>query len=233
MSVEQTDTDVVEFKGRMLMVTVLQVKQTALDKVNQALLNQLDQAQNWLREVALVLDFPPNTDAIFIHEVVSMVRLHGLNLVAVSAASQVPEEVLIPLELGVVALSASGGRSVTKAASAPKATEVIETVVIEQPVRSGQQVYSRGDLIVLSSVGTGAELMAEGHIHVYGNLRGRAMAGVRGNEAARIFCQRLNAELVSVAGHYYVAEDLPETLQNKAVQISLDAETLEIKLLDA
>lgn len=233
MLVEQTDTDVVEFKGRMLMVTVLQVKQTALDKVNQALLNQLDQAQSWLRDVALVLDFPPNTNDVFIHEVVSMVRLHGLNLVAVSAASQVPEEVLIPLELGVVALSASGGRSVAKTQATPKAVEAIETVVIEQPVRSGQQVYSRGDLIVLSSVGTGAELMAEGHIHVYGNLRGRAMAGVRGNETARIFCQRLNAELVSVAGHYYVAEDLPGKLQNKAVQISLDAEALNIKLLDA
>lgn len=231
MSVEQADTEVVEFKGRMLMVTVLQVKQAALDKVNQTLLDQLDQAHSWLKDVALVLDFPPQTDAIFIHEVVSMVRLHGLNLVAVSAASQVPEEVLIPLELGVVALSASGGRSSTKAA--PKEAEVVETLVVEQPVRSGQQIYSRGDLIVLNAVSTGAELMAEGHIHVYGNLRGRAMAGVRGNGNARIFCQRLNAELVSVAGHYYVADDLPEAVQNKAVQISLDGEALEIHSLDA
>lgn len=232
MSVQQADTEVVEFKGRMLMVTVLQVKQAALDKVNKALLAQLDDAHSWLKDVALVLDFPPNTDDIFIHEVVSMVRLHGLNLVAVSAASQVPEEVLIPLELGVVALSSSGGRSAAKKQAAPQVTEVIETVVIDQPVRSGQQVYSRGDLIVLSSVGTGAELMAEGHIHVYGNLRGRAMAGVRGNETARIFCQRLNAELVSVAGHYYVADDLPEHLQNKAVQISLHIEALEIQPLE-
>lgn len=232
MSVQQADTEVVEFKGRMLMVTVLQVKQAALDKVNKALLAQLDDAHSWLKDVALVLDFPPNTDAIFIHEVVSMVRLHGLNLVAVSAASDVPEEVLIPLELGVVALSSSGGRSVAKTQT-PQVTEAIETVVIEQPVRSGQQVYSRGDLIVLNSVSTGAELMAEGHIHVYGNLRGRAMAGVRGNETARIFCQRLNAELVSVAGHYYVADDLPEHLQNQAVQISLRIEALEIQPLEA
>jgi len=230
---EQTDTDVVEFKGRMLMVTVLQVKQAALDKVNQALLAQLDNAQEWLRDVALVLDFPPNSDPVFIHEVVSMVRLHGLNLVAVSQASQVPEEVLIPLELGVVALSSRGGRTLSEKESTPAMKEVVETVLIEQPVRSGQQVYSRGDLIVMSSVGTGAELMAEGHIHVYGNLRGRAMAGVRGNTNARIFCQRLNAELVSVAGHYYVAEDLPEKLQNKAVQISLNVEALEIQPLNA
>src|SRR5699024_11897424 len=89
MLVEQPDTSVVEFKGRMLMVTVLQVKEPSLDKVNQALLAQLDNAHSWLNEVALVLDFMPNVDEIFIHEVVIMVRLHGLNLIAVSAASQV------------------------------------------------------------------------------------------------------------------------------------------------
>src|SRR5699024_9057001 len=186
----------------MLMVTVLQVKQAALDKVNKALLAQLDDAHSWLKDVALVLDFPPNTDAIFIHEVVSMVRLHGLNLIAVSAASQVPEEVLIPLELGVVMLS--GSRSAPQENKEKPQAEVptAETILVEQPVRSGQQIYSRGDLIVMSSVSTGAELMAEGHIHVYGNLRGRAMAGVRGKTDAKILCQQLNAELVSIAGHY-------------------------------
>lgn len=232
MSVEQPDTSVVEFKGRMLMVTVLQVKEPSLDKVNQALLAQLDNAHSWLNEVALVLDFMPNADEIFIHEVVSMVRLHGLNLIAVSAASQVPEEVLIPLELGVVMLS--GSRSAPKVEKEEKQiapAQAVESILIAQPVRSGQQIYSRGDLIVMNSVSTGAELMAEGHIHVYGNLRGRAMAGVRGKTDAKIFCQQLNAELVSIAGHYRVADDLPESLQNKAVHISLLGEAMEIELL--
>lgn len=145
MSVEQPDTTVVQFKGRMLMVTVLQVKQQSLDLVNKALLEQLDNAQSWLSEVALVLDFMPNADEIFIHEVVSMVRLHGLNLIAVSAASQVPEEVLIPLELGVVMLSGSrSAQKETKEEQQP-VPQAVETVLVEQPVRSGQQIYSRGD----------------------------------------------------------------------------------------
>ncbi|HLR17655.1 MAG TPA: septum site-determining protein MinC [Alcanivoracaceae bacterium] len=231
MSVEQPDTTVVQFKGRMLMVTVLQVKQQSLDLVNKALLEQLDNAQSWLSEVALVLDFMPNADEIFIHEVVSMVRLHGLNLIAVSAASQVPEEVLIPLELGVVMLSGSrSAQKETKEEQQP-VPQAVETVLVEQPVRSGQQIYSRGDLIVMNSVSTGAELMAEGHIHVYGNLRGRAMAGVRGKSDAKIFCQQLNAELVSIAGHYRVADDLPSALQGKAVHISLSGEAMDIELL--
>src|SRR5699024_939808 len=231
MSVEQPDTTVVQFKGRMLMVTVFQVKQQSLDLVNKAVLEQLDNAHSWLSEVALVLDFTPNVDEIFIHEVVRMVRLHGLNLIAVSAASQVPEEVRIRLELGVVMLSGSRSAPQETKEKAQAEGPTAETILVEQPVRSGQQIYSRGDLIVMSSVSTGAELMAEGHIHVYGNLRGRAMAGVRGKTDAKILCQQLNAELVSIAGHYRVADDLPEALQNKAVHISLFGEAMEIELL--
>lgn len=228
---EPAETSVVEFKGRMLMVTVLHVREQHLDKVNQTIIQHLEDSQSWLKDVALVLDFPPESDEIFIHEVVSMVRLHGLNLIAVSSASQIPEEVLIPLELGVVMMS--GGRTTPKASAKPATVEAIETVLIETPIRSGQQIYSRGDLIVMNSVGTGAELMAEGHIHVYGNLRGRALAGVRGDVNARIFCQRLNAELVSVAGHYQVAENLPQNLQNEAVKVSLNGENLTIDRLNA
>ena len=100
------------------------------------------------------------------------------------------------------------------------------TLVIDQPVRSGQQIYSRGDLIVLAPVSTGAELLAEGHIHVYNTLRGRALAGVRGDQSARIFCQKLDAELVSIAGIYRVAEDLPEQHRKQAVHITLDGDAM-------
>ncbi|MBA3979923.1 MAG: septum site-determining protein MinC, partial [Alcanivorax sp.] len=106
-----------------------------------------------------------------------------------------------------------------------------ETLVVDQPVRSGQQLYSRGDMIVLAPVGTGAELLAEGHIHVYANLRGRAIAGVRGDTSARVFCQQLNAELISIAGHYRVAEDLPDDCRDKPVQISLDGEIMQFSPL--
>lgn len=97
------------------------------------------------------------------------------------------------------------------------------TLVVTEPVRSGRQVYAaRGDLIVLGPVSPGAELLADGNIHVYGTLRGRALAGVSGDRNARIFCQSLEAELVSIAGLYRVSEDLDSTVFRKAVQVWLD-----------
>ena len=101
------------------------------------------------------------------------------------------------------------------------------------PVRSGQQVYAENrDLTVLSTVGAGAEVIADGSIHIYGALRGRALAGAQGNEKARIFCREFHAELVAVAGHYKVLEDIPKELRGKAVQVWLDDGQLRIAALD-
>lgn len=106
------------------------------------------------------------------------------------------------------------------------------TLVIKQPVRSGQKVYAKGrDLLVLASVSTGAEILADGHIHVYGSLRGRAFAGAQGNEEARIFCTDLQADLVSIAGIYMINDDLPDDIRKTAVQISLAGEELKIEPL--
>lgn len=91
------------------------------------------------------------------------------------------------------------------------------------PVRSGQQVYAENrDLTVLTAVGAGAEVIADGSIHIYGPLRGRALAGAQGNEQARIFCREFHAELVAIAGHYKVLEDVPKELRGKPVQIWLE-----------
>ena len=101
------------------------------------------------------------------------------------------------------------------------------------PVRSGQQLYAENrDLTVLATVGAGAEVIADGSIHIYGALRGRALAGAQGNEKARIFCREFHAELVAVAGHYKVLEDIPKELRGKPVQIWLDNEELRIAAFD-
>lgn len=84
----------------------------------------------------------------------------------------------------------------------------VDTKVITSPVRSGQQIYSPGDMVILASVSAGAEVLAAGNIHVYGALRGRALAGVRGDESARVFCQSQEAELISVAGEFMIDENL-------------------------
>ncbi len=97
--------------------------------------------------------------------------------------------------------------------------------VVTQPVRSGQQIYARDcDLIVLSQVSEGAEVLADGNIHIYGGLRGRALAGVTGDVSARIFCHSLEAELLSVAGNFLLSDDFREQLWKKPVQVSLNNE---------
>ena len=101
------------------------------------------------------------------------------------------------------------------------------------PVRSGQQVYADNrDLTVLGMVGAGAEVIADGSIHVYGALRGRALAGAQGNEKARIFCREFLAELVAIAGHYKVLEEIPQDLRGKPAQVWLDGDELKIAALD-
>lgn len=103
------------------------------------------------------------------------------------------------------------------------------TLHVDQPVRSGQQVYARGgDLVLNKLVANGAEVIADGSIHVYGALRGRALAGALGDEKARIYCREFHAELVSIAGHYRVFEAIPDELRGQPVQVSLDGEKLVI-----
>jgi septum site-determining protein MinC len=101
--------------------------------------------------------------------------------------------------------------------------------LITQPIRSGAQIYAKGcDLIVVSSVSSGAEIIADGHIHVYGTLRGRAVAGAVGDREARIFASRLEAELLSIAGCYLVRESIPAEHIGQPAQIHLDEDKLVI-----
>lgn len=100
------------------------------------------------------------------------------------------------------------------------------------PIRSGQQVYAQNrDITVCAAVGAGAEVIADGSVHIYGPLRGRALAGALGDTTARIFCREFHAELVAVAGHYKVLDEIPVALHGKAVQVWLQNDTLHIEEL--
>ncbi|WP_316395487.1 septum site-determining protein MinC [Bradyrhizobium sp. 33ap4] len=109
----------------------------------------------------------------------------------------------------------------------------LPSLLLESPVRSGQSiVFAEGDVTVLGSVGSGAEIVAGGSIHVYGTLRGRAMAGINGNSAARIFCQRIEAELLAIDGYYQTAEEIADSLRNRPAQAWLEGEMLRITPLN-
>jgi septum site-determining protein MinC len=120
------------------------------------------------------------------------------------------------------------------AASAPAvAPAPVSSLMIETPVRSGQTIMNPdGDVIILGSVASGAEVISSGSIHVYGALRGRALAGAYGDESARVFCRRFEAELIAVGGYYKVLEDIEPRLRQKPVQAWLSGSDLKIATLD-
>lgn len=116
---------------------------------------------------------------------------------------------------------------------APEVPKVPSSLLLEAPVRSGQSVvFTEGDVTVLGSVGSGAEVVAGGSIHIYGTLRGRAMAGATGNPRARIFCHRIEAELLAIDGYYMTADEVDEKLRSRPTQAWLDGQTLMITALN-
>jgi septum site-determining protein MinC len=115
----------------------------------------------------------------------------------------------------------------------PEAKPKPNSLLLESPVRSGQSiVFTEGDVTVLGSVGSGAEIVAGGSIHIYGALRGRAMAGVNGNPAARIYCQKIEAELLAIDGYYQTAEDIDASLRNQPAQAWLEGDIMRITPLN-
>jgi septum site-determining protein MinC len=164
--------------------------------------------------------------------IVGMLRGHGMIPVGVRGASPEQREQALALELAVMPAIRRTQAAGPQAVPREPAPTPNRTVVVDKPVRSGQRIYADGgDLVLLAGVSSGAEVMAEGHIHAYGPLRGRAMAGVSGNADARIFCRDLGAELVSIAGRYRVSENLEGRYLGRAVQISLVGDALRFELL--
>jgi septum site-determining protein MinC len=154
-------------------------------------------------------------------------KLQALTLMLVGVQNAQPAQLEAATQAGLASFAPhAAGQPRNAPVAAPPA---LKTRLVSEPVRSGTQIYARGsDLIVTAAVSPGAELVADGNIHVYGALRGRALAGAGGDEAARIFCTRLEAELVSIAGRYLVSEQLPPGMQSGPVQIALIDDQLTI-----
>jgi septum site-determining protein MinC len=159
--------------------------------------------------------------------VMNAVRRAGMLPVGLIGGSAAVEALSAALELPVLAPFRPQTQPVPVVQAAERAEPAIPALMQHQPVRSGQRVYARSrDLVVTSTVGAGAEAIADGCVHVYGSLRGRAVAGARGETSARVFCREFHAELVSVAGVFHVFETLPPELAGKPVQAWLDGDDL-------
>lgn len=154
-------------------------------------------------------------------------KLRTLTLTLVGVQNAQPAQLEAAALAGLASFAPNAGGGQPRGPAAPPAAP--KTRLVSEPVRSGTQIYARGsDLVVTAAVSPGAELVADGNIHVYGALRGRALAGASGDASARIFCARLEAELVSIAGRYLVSEQLPAGVQSAPVQIALVDDQLTI-----
>ncbi|PWC36183.1 septum site-determining protein MinC [Azospirillum sp. TSO35-2] len=206
------------------------------------------QAPNFFRNAPVVLDFDDLPEGVVfdLGAFVAQVRAQALLPVGFQGGPQPVREAamtvgLTPMPSGRAAkleevVKAPDPRVADAApVAAPQVLiEVVHrpTVVVTDPVRSGMRVYAeKTDLIVTSAVSPGAELLADGNIHVYGALRGRALAGFSGDPTARIFCHSLEAEVLSVAGNYRVSEDIGSDFYKKAVQVFLRDGVLSMDLL--
>lgn len=231
-----------EFKSSTFSVPVLVLLTEDLILFKQQLLNKTKQAPDFFKNSPLVLDLQPLNKLgydIKIVEVVGIIRQAGLLIVGLRGGSLIQNEQALELHIPIYSSLSEGAitaedKKQKKAAPSSKSDEEIKvdvraTTLITHPIRSGQRIYAEGDLIIMAQVSAGAEIIAEGNIHVYNTLRGRALAGVQGNIDARIFCFDLQAELISIAGNYKVSEDLDKSVRNKPVQIYLQNQSLIIK----
>ena len=168
-------------------------------------------------------------------EAKEILRRHTLTLIGIQNAAPVQADAAAAAGLAGFAPNATQPSRSRSAEAAPvphshPSPAAAKSRLITQPVRSGTQIYARGaDLVVTAPVSPGAEIMADGNIHVYAALRGRALAGAGGDAEARIFCSRLEAELVSIAGHYLVSDQIPPEYRGLPVQIALVDDQLTIE----
>ncbi len=245
-----------DLKGASFTIPMLSLRETDMETIGSQLTKKVGQAPSFFRNAPLVvnLGYLPEPNLVDLPGLLTLVKEQGLIPVGITNGSEDQQQQAKAMNLAVLTTRGSGRGQEDKteteeeekqeqeqeqeqekqkvASSENNAENKIDqpaATVIVEPIRSGQRVVvDQGDLIVLASVGSGAEIIAAGNIHVYGALRGRAFAGNTGNSQARIFCQQLEAELVAVAGIYLVNEKFPDNLRGQPVHIRLQTEKIRI-----
>ena len=204
-------TQAFKLKGRLYTFTVLSLLDNNVNNIDQQLSEVISQAPRLLERAPVVLDFSALHDAdINLQELCKCLQSRNIIPVAVNGGDARIETLALTQGLAVLNASAAHDKNLNME---PAAIEPVApgntSKFITTPVRSGQQVVNKGgDLVIIGAVSPGSELLADGHIHVYGALRGRALAGIAGDRNARIFCQSLDAELVSIAGIYRLSDNM-------------------------
>jgi septum site-determining protein MinC len=241
LRIDAPQPTVVDIRYGQMGLVLVRIRTTDPGTILDELTGRIATAPHFFRRTGVCLDLSAleNTpDAADVRTVIDAIRRAGMLAIGLAGDSAEVEAVSNVLNLPILSgfRASRSPMSVAQpipaapaaaAASAEPAESSPATLIQDQTVRSGQRIYARNrDLVVTAGVGAGAEVMADGCLHIYGSLRGRAMAGARGHLAARVFCQEFYAELVSIAGVFRVFETIPAELAGKPVQAWLAGEDL-------
>lgn len=235
-----------DLRNATLTLIAVVVKTTDLELLSQALEERFGPTPALFDHDPVVIDLAPVAGAAAAIDFAALTALlRARRMVPVGVENGSPEQMEAALVAGLAHASTfappprpepaepAPKRAPAAAAKAKPALAPSPTLVIDRPLRSGQQVYARNaDLVVMAAVNFGAEVIADGHIHVYAPLRGRAIAGARGNIAARIFSTCMEPQLVSIAGTYRAIDTpLPADVLGKPAQVRLDGDALIVEAL--
>jgi len=233
-----TSQEAFKLKASLFTLTTCHLFNADPSLIQQQLQPLIEQTPHFFQQLPIILDLSSLTlnpgQHIDFPAVISCLHRNGLIPIGIRGAST--EQQTFAMQAGLAILSnVKLEHTELTAPKIPSSPTEITAQIITQPVRSGQQIYAKNcDLIVLAAVSPGAELLADGNIHIYGRLKGRALAGVTGNLNTHIFCKNLEAELVAIAGHYWLSEDLSDiypTPSKTGVHIFLHQERLQITTL--
>jgi len=229
-SVDATRVPALEIRFGQVGLAQLRLRTTDPGVILDELTGRIASAPSFFERTAVCLDFSvlaKEPDVAEIRAVIDAVRRSGMLLAGLSDGHDAVEKLSRALELPVLTQFRIQKKPPPIVAPADPTDLYTPSLMHHNPVRSGQRVYARNrDLVVTTTVGAGAEVMADGCVHIYGTLRGRAMAGAHGEVTARVFCQEFHAELVSIAGVFRVFETIPKELAGKPVQAWLDGDDL-------
>ncbi|OIN04285.1 septum site-determining protein MinC [Oceanisphaera psychrotolerans] len=220
----------IELKGSSFTLSVIHITDTDIARVKRQLAEKIAQAPAFFRAAPLVINIEKLSQQPDFNALARAIQ--ELDLVPVGISGARDDATRAAARAAGLAIMSTG--KVPAAQETPTASLLNQpgTKVHRGPVRSGQQIYApNGSLVILGSVSNGAEVIADDSIHIYGQLRGRAVAGAKGNESARIYCQQMMAELISVAGHYQLSDGLQGSSWEQAVTISLAGEQLKFDRL--
>lgn len=218
--------DSFQLKADFLPITVLRLLRHETDLLQHQLENVVLKAPQYFNNTPMIVDFSAldTSQQLNVKEICSLLRQYQMQPIAARGLNNQDALPVIPETTQKPAPAVK-----SKAKETPKIT----TKIVTKPVRAGTQVYAKdSDLIIMAPVNAGAEVIADGNIHIYAPLRGRALAGANGDTNARIFCKQLEAELISIAGHYLLNEKMnAETYAQNMVQIFLENDKLNIEVV--